>query len=1196
MGAGDEPAKRFGAKVKREEEMNFKISAITVLGKFALRIRLTMQATVQTLLTNFVARRPARAMVALGLLLMLGCAESGLAQTTPPLNIFKNYFVTGDYVVAGWVEQSSASGFASGTISIPDCRQATFMSQACPPPPPAGADIVAAYLYWGTVEGSQSSFAGQTAFFNGYKIVGTVLGNPNAPTSWSSGGCTGSSTGSKTMRFYRADVRPYMPLDLISTSATFGALRTNLTSPSVTVKLADSGSTGNTQPNALGATLVLIYRVLSPSMPLNAIVLYDGSYAPSNTQPTMLQNLVGFYQPAQNPTDPTAPTAKITHIVANGQLNKGQTVYFGNDNNPQNWTPLPSLYTQTLGASAPPFPGIYGAWDNPTWPVGTNRPLGNLMNVSGLGFGSQTTSVVPTSSNSGCVNWGAIVLSTTVQDSGNDGLLDVWESKSNSPQGYTDAVSGQFVALPGADPNAKDLFVEVDYLTLRDSTTNNVLHSHLPKQAALDAVAQAFAAQTPPINVHFERGNEIPESALLCSDASGRLCAFPNQPAVSWKGGFESVKNDPALGKFQPGRAQSYRYLLSGHSLGEPRSYWGTAGTAFAGSDSQVAPSMPQLISIVDTGTVATVTIKSPSLLGGPPGVAPLVPPLVSPLVLKPGDCLQTNPPHPLPAACSDANKDRVTISGALIAPFVAGTGQQPAPPLNGTYTFSNVSSDPPDSNGIITTRFDITTSGVADGTYSFNNEPQLGVSYLGPTSSSGHADFGGGGDFAMTLGLWGADDDPSGCQPDPSLSPTSGQTYCNNQVGTLNVQTGTLMHELGHTLTLTHGGTYYPANSSVPTYEGNCKPNFISVMNYLFQIRGFVDDLPYKFDYSGQTLAPLNETTSTVTVNNVTVPPLSESAGLGVDAEAFLPAAHLTRWYSAPNAADVQLQDQALAHCDGSPMATGEAAAVRVDGTLALPGGPFSAPLDWNNDLTAPTTVVAPGEDLNHSGIIGDSPFSGFNDWHTVDLQQMNARASGFGFSEGGGLQRGGGGLQRGGGGIDNDGGGLQRGGGGLQRGGGGLQRGGGGLQRGGGGIEQDTETANSTVNSPTGLTCTQPLTTTSGTVVPGCSSSSGSLVEKAKSVPLTWSAPNFGQIREYAVWRAVGSFTTSRQVFLNVSKFSKLTTLTGPQPGTPPLRSFIDNFNLKANTTYTYFVTDANSFGARSGSSTPLVVLVKF
>jgi len=121
-----------------------------------------------------------------------------------------------------------------------------------------------------------------------------------------------------------------MPVDLSPASATFGALVTN---PSVTVRIADSGQQWHTQPNALGATLVLIYRVLSPSKPLNAIVLYDGSYAPSNTQPTMLQNLVGFYQPDQN------PTAKITHIVANGQLNKGETAYFGN--NPQSLTLLP---------------------------------------------------------------------------------------------------------------------------------------------------------------------------------------------------------------------------------------------------------------------------------------------------------------------------------------------------------------------------------------------------------------------------------------------------------------------------------------------------------------------------------------------------------------------------------------------------------------------------------------------------------------------------------------------------------------------------------------------------------------------------------------------------------------------------------------------------------------------------------------
>ena len=68
-------------------------------------MRLTMQITVQGLRANSSARRSIRAMVALGLMLMLGCVESGLAQTgTPPLNIFKNYFVTGDYVVAGWVQ------------------------------------------------------------------------------------------------------------------------------------------------------------------------------------------------------------------------------------------------------------------------------------------------------------------------------------------------------------------------------------------------------------------------------------------------------------------------------------------------------------------------------------------------------------------------------------------------------------------------------------------------------------------------------------------------------------------------------------------------------------------------------------------------------------------------------------------------------------------------------------------------------------------------------------------------------------------------------------------------------------------------------------------------------------------------------------------------------------------------------------
>ena len=64
----------------------------------------------------------------------------------------------------------------------------------------------------------------------------------------------------------------------------------------------------------------------------------------------------------------------------------------------------------------------------------------------------------------------------------------------------------------------------------------------------------------------------------------------------------------------------------------------------------------------------------------------------------------------------------------------------------------------------------------------------------------------------------------------------------------------------------------------------------------------------------------------------------------------------------------------------------------------------------------------------------------------------------------------------------MDNEGGGLQL------KGGGGLQlKGGGGLQlKGGGGIEEDSDTANSTVDAPSGLRCTTPLTL-HGTLISG-------------------------------------------------------------------------------------------------------------
>ena len=171
--------------------------------------------------------------------------------------------------------------------------------------------------------------------------------------------------------------------------------------------------------------------------------------------------------------------------------------------------------------------------------------------------------------------------------------------------------------------------------------------------------------------------------------------------------------------------------------------YWGALGAGLS------SPTIPTLVSIVNSGTTATVTIKSP------PGT------------IKPGGC-------PGFDGCGDANANRVTIAGAL--------GQTA---LNGSYVFSNAACVPsnavwpcpPDANGVVTTTFKLrprtcrmehTAKNLSPCATCFN-EPQLGVGYLGPTSNSGQSDFGGGGDSIVTLGLW-AFDDIAGCQADPSL------------------------------------------------------------------------------------------------------------------------------------------------------------------------------------------------------------------------------------------------------------------------------------------------------------------------------------------------------------------------------------------------------------------------------------------
>src|SRR5579862_4661583 len=97
----------------------------------------------------FSVARKMGATIALGFVLVFAFAQTGSAQNaTPPLNFGENYFVSGDYVVAGVGLRGlgGKTGLATGKLTMPDTTSVPSTGV------PAGADIVAAILYWQTVE------------------------------------------------------------------------------------------------------------------------------------------------------------------------------------------------------------------------------------------------------------------------------------------------------------------------------------------------------------------------------------------------------------------------------------------------------------------------------------------------------------------------------------------------------------------------------------------------------------------------------------------------------------------------------------------------------------------------------------------------------------------------------------------------------------------------------------------------------------------------------------------------------------------------------------------------------------------------------------------------------------------------------------------------------------------------------------
>ncbi|HUP03866.1 MAG TPA: YDG domain-containing protein, partial [Bryobacteraceae bacterium] len=488
----------------------------------------------------------------------LACAPLALAQDS--LRFDNNWFVTGDYVTAGVAlrGQGGADGYAAGSIHVPTL--------------PNGADPIAAFLYWSSVENTQAPGAAN-GYFNGFPIQGDILGSAQAnPGCGSSGGTAGPGTYG---RAYRADVLRYFPL---------GAGDIRQASRAVaTVKLPDSGGKGNGQlPYTDGATLLLIYRVVvpgSPSVaPLRAVVAYDGAFTMPKNSPGFHLNVAGFYQASGD------PDAKVTFLAANGQQNTSAPLFVNNF--PLSWNP---------------FNGAVGArWDNPTFRFAL------APNAS-----SFETLITPGSEQT-CLTFAAAIASVNVADSDSDGLLDVWETSGlhrntqASPATFgtcQDYPSEPCVNLPamGAKNGTRDIFIQVDWMHGYGDHTGGLdgsgYHDHKPNLDSLESVCATFAGRG--IAMHFDVGNnyqgnpcivpykdwrgnvlaqggsDIDEATLLCQDTPTHQCVYHEPyPVLSFGFGFDSVRdgNQGAgiTAHFAQSRKDSFHYALFAHALAGP--------------------------------------------------------------------------------------------------------------------------------------------------------------------------------------------------------------------------------------------------------------------------------------------------------------------------------------------------------------------------------------------------------------------------------------------------------------------------------------------------------------------------------------------------------------------------------------------------------------------------------------------------
>ena len=291
---------------------------------------------------------------------------------------------------------------------------------------PKGVDIAAAFLYWQVIgdqndpeagargvkfHGQPLSLAGDVEILFGKKLG---LGSPPC---WSNGGGTGGGSGARNLTYtYRADVLRFLEIDPeTGKTAGYGAHR---------VQTCRTRAAPRRSAPAWSSSTATRRCPTAPSSSTTARTRWP------TARPAWRSSVEGFYD-----ADDVNTQGKITHIVGSGQANKSETVFY----NGTTWNS--------------PFTGEEGPnWDNPTFPVTVDPSLRVIQ-----------TGALPQSGSSDCLTWAAVVYRTPLNDDDEDGLLNRWETSTDADQDpYGRALPP--LSKMGADPNVKDIFMEVNYM------------------------------------------------------------------------------------------------------------------------------------------------------------------------------------------------------------------------------------------------------------------------------------------------------------------------------------------------------------------------------------------------------------------------------------------------------------------------------------------------------------------------------------------------------------------------------------------------------------------------------------------------------------------------------------------------------------------------------------------------------------